>query len=108
MYEFLKTSEFEEWYGEQPLKSKLQIDDRLIKIIADGHFGTCKLLGDRVWELKWASGRRVYYAYLAEFNILLLLGGNKNGQNKDIAQAKKILRKYAEITFEKGRQIRET
>jgi hypothetical protein len=29
-------------------------------------------------------------------NILLLLGGNKNGQDKDIKQAKKIFRKYVE------------
>jgi hypothetical protein len=34
----------------------------------------------------------VYYAYIPEKKILLLLGGNKNGQDKDIRQAKKILR----------------
>ena len=39
---------------------------------------------------------RVYYAYIEEQNILLLLGGNKNGQNKDITRARKILSKKIE------------
>ncbi len=98
MYELLKTPEFEQWLDEQPLKSQLQIEERLMHIICSGHFGIRKRLTDLVWELKWANGRRVYYAFIAEYNILLLLGGNKNGQSKDITQAKKILAKYAEAT----------
>lgn len=31
-YNLIKTPEFEEWYEEQPLKSKFQIDDRLLHI----------------------------------------------------------------------------
>jgi putative addiction module killer protein len=98
MYELHKTREFDEWLQKQPLKSRLQVEERLLHIACDGHFGTCKHLTDHVWELKWANGRRVYYAYLAEYNVLLLLGGNKNGQSKDIKQAQKILRKYAEAS----------
>ncbi|MES2122104.1 MAG: type II toxin-antitoxin system RelE/ParE family toxin [Chlamydiota bacterium] len=98
MYKLHKTSEFEEWLDEQPLKARLQVDERLLHIVCEGHFGVCKHLGNSVWELKWANGRRIYYAYIAELNILLLLGGNKNGQSKDITQAKKILRKYTEAT----------
>lgn len=103
MYELLKTPEFENWLDEQPIKSKLQVEQRLLHIVCDGHFGINKHLTDQVWELKWANGRRVYYAYLAEYNILLLLGGNKNGQSKDITQAKKILGKYAEASPQKRR-----
>jgi putative addiction module killer protein len=98
MYELLKTPEFEDWLSEQPLKSKLQIEERLLHIVCDEYFGTCKRLTTHVWELKWTNGRRIYYAHLAEYNILLLLGGNKNGQSKDITQAKKILSKYAEAS----------
>ena len=98
MYALHKTPEFDEWLQDQPLKSRLQVEERLLHIACDGHFGTCKHLTDHVWELKWANGRRVYYAYLAEYNVLLLLGGNKNGQSKDIKQAQKILRKYAEAS----------
>lgn len=42
------------------------------------------------------DGRRVYYVYLQDEEILLLLGGNKNGQSYDINQAKKILREHTQ------------
>ena len=32
MYKLIKAPEFEKWYDEQPLKSKFQIDDRLLRI----------------------------------------------------------------------------
>lgn len=57
------------------------------------YFGTTKDLEGDLYELKWVSGRRIYYAYLEEENILLLLEGNKNGQNKAITRARKILSK---------------
>lgn len=82
-------------------KSRVQIADRLSKIQMEGYFGDHKPVGGDVWELKWINGRRVYYAYFAESNIILLIGGNKNGQSKDITKAKKILKKYIEYTSEK-------
>jgi putative addiction module killer protein len=71
---------------------------RIAHIQDDGYFGDYKDVDDDVWELKWKNGRRVYYACIPEKKILLLLGGNKNGQDKDIRQAKKILRKH--VSFE--------
>ena len=67
------------------------------KIETEGHFGTIREdLGKGVSELKWKNSRRIYYAYIPKENILLLLGGNKNGQSKDITQAQKILKEYIE------------
>jgi len=99
MAEFLllKTGEYQKWVDKQSAYDKVQIALRLSKIEIDGHFGIHKFLGDYVWELKWGNGRRVYYAYIPEKKILLLLGGNKNGQSKDIANAKKICTKYTEV-----------
>jgi len=91
-YAILATTDYSEWFDEQPAKSRVQILDRLSHIQEHGHFGDHKGVGEDVWELKWANGRRVYYAYIPEKKILLLLGGNKNGQDKDIRKAKKILR----------------
>ena len=51
MYDLLKTTEFNEWLHEQPLKSRLQVEERLLHIACDGHFGTCKHLTNHVWEL---------------------------------------------------------
>ena len=93
-YKLFWAEEFEEWYEELPLKEQIQIDTRISHIQNEGHFGTCTTLGDDVWELKWVNGRRVYYAHIPPLKLLLLLGGNKNGQDKDIRKAKKILSKY--------------
>lgn len=95
-YTIATTEEYDEWHVEQTSKSKLQIDPRLLKIQDENHFGVIRDLEEDLYELKWKSGRRIYYAYLEEENILLLLGGNKNGQNKDISQARNILSKNTE------------
>jgi putative addiction module killer protein len=92
-YKFYKTDEYQEWLEQETYKSQTQIAERLLKIELEGYFGTHKYLSDNIWELKWVNGRRLYYAYFAEINIILLLGGNKNGQNKDITRAKKIFKK---------------
>ncbi len=97
-YRIYNTTEYEEWLDGQPARSQVQILGRLSLIQDNGHFGDHKNVEDEVWELKWKNGRRIYYAYIAEKKILLLLGGNKNGQDKDIRQAEKILYKY--VAFE--------
>ena len=89
---------YDEWLKEQPAKSQVQIRERVSHIQDDGYFGDHKDVDDGVWELRWKNGRRVYYAYIPEKKILLLLGGNKNGQDKDIRQAKKIFHKH--VSFE--------
>jgi putative addiction module killer protein len=97
-YTIYNTPEYDHWLEEQPVKSQVQIRARISHIQDDGYFGDHKNLEDEVWELKWKNGRRIYYACIQEKNVLLLLGGNKNGQDKDIRQAKKILCKH--VAFE--------
>lgn len=93
-YTIFNAREYDEWLEEQPAKSQVQIRERISKIRDNGYFGDHKDVENDVWELRWKNGRRIYYAYIPEKNILLLLGGNKNGQDKDIRQAKKILQKH--------------
>ncbi len=96
VYKLYKTPEYGAWLEQQTFKSQVQIADRLSKIELEGHFGNHKFLENNIWELKWENGRRIYYAYISSLDILVLLGGNKNGQNKDITQAKRIYRKNVE------------
>ncbi|MDX8431158.1 MAG: type II toxin-antitoxin system RelE/ParE family toxin [Candidatus Algichlamydia australiensis] len=91
-----KTEEYDEWFDQQQGKSQFQILKRLSLIQEEGYFGDHKDLREGVWELRWKNGRRVYYAYIPEKDLLLLLGGNKNGQSKDIKKAKKILKEYVD------------
>jgi putative addiction module killer protein len=84
--------EFEEWIKEQTEKSKAQIDARLKNIEVYNYFGDHKSLGDNLLELRWKNGRRVYYALILKDELtLILLGGFKNAQQKDIKKARKIL-----------------
>lgn len=86
------TPEYEDWLEEQTKKDQYQIENRLKSIELEGYFGNHKSVSrdDTIWELKWVGGRRIYYAYIPEQSLLLLLGGNKNGQDKDITKAKNI------------------
>lgn len=91
--EIKKTEEFDAWFEAQTAKEKAQIDKRLDAITEHGHFGDVRQL-DEIAELKWKSGRRVYFGRIESELILLLTGGNKNGQDKDIKQAKAIFARY--------------
>ncbi len=95
-YTIITTEEYDDWIAGETMKSRFQVAKRLEKIETEGHFGTIRDVDEGVFELKWANGRRVYYAYIPETKVLLLLGGNKNGQSKDITQAQKILRENIE------------
>jgi len=55
-----------------------------------GNFGDCKPVGDGVFELRmtFGAGYRVYYARRHDYFILLLGGGDKNTQTRDIEKAK--------------------
>lgn len=55
-----------------------------------GNFGHVRSVGEGVHELKidYGPGYRVYYASSGKTIVLLLLGGDKASQGKDIGRAK--------------------
>ena len=65
---------------------------RLQKLENEEHFGDCKSVGDGVNELRinYAKGYRIYYKELNGKIILLLIGGNKSSQQRDIKKAKEL------------------
>lgn len=54
-----------------------------------GNFGDCKSVGGGVWELRIhvGPGYRLYYAQIDRLVVLLLGGGEKRGQARDIRVA---------------------
>ena len=94
--EIKRTPEFELWFHQQTEKSKAQIDARLKNIEMFDYFGDHKALGEKLLELRWKNGRRVYYTLLTRESLtLILLGGLKNAQKKDIQKARKLLEREA-------------
>ncbi len=96
-YRIYKNTEYSEWFNTQTFKSQQQILKRLEKIENHGHFGHINddldEDGDGLAELKFNDGRRIYYVILPVDNVILLLGGNKNGQDKDIKKARGLIAK---------------
>lgn len=85
-----------EWI--ESLKDKMGKASIMVRIARaeKGNFGNSRSLGEGVWELKidFGPGYRVYYALEGNELILLLLGGNKSSQEKDIERAKKYWRSH--------------
>ncbi|MBW7892158.1 MAG: type II toxin-antitoxin system RelE/ParE family toxin [Chitinophagaceae bacterium] len=96
MYFIEKTAEFDKWYRKlNDLKAKAKILFRLQKLENEEHFGDCKPVGNGIKELKinYAKGYRVYLKEMEGKIIILLIGGDKSTQQKDIEKAKEIWNK---------------
>lgn len=76
-------------------KSATRIADRLDRV-ATGQLGDVRAVGDGVWELRchFGPGYRVYYSRVGEAVVVLLCGGNKSTQKRDIVTAKRYLADY--------------
>ena len=95
---FFKIQKYLLWYNHQTEKTQYIIESRLKRISEENHWGLMNAF-DGLVELKWTSGLRIYTAKINGKLVVILLGGNKNGQKKDINQAKKILKKVRATHF---------
>lgn len=93
MYFLEKTTEFDKWLRKlNDLKAKAKILFRLQKLEKNEHFGDCEAVGEGIRELKinYAKGYRVYFKETDGKIIILLIGGDKSSQQRDIEKAKEI------------------
>lgn len=81
---------YTEWEKSLDKTTLARIDARLTRIRATGNIGNHASVGDGVYELKFdfGPGYRIYFGLEADTCMILLLGGSKNGQQKDIDKAK--------------------
>ena len=93
-FELETTDLYDQWFANQKPKLKAQIEKRLLNIKEHEHFGHAKQLDRELAEIKFNDGTRIYFAVkkVGAKIIILLLGGNKNGQDKDIKKARSLLR----------------
>jgi putative addiction module killer protein len=77
------------------MTTKARIQQR-IRRLEMGNFGDCKFVGLGVWELRldFGPGYRVYYAEEGNKIIILLCGGNKKTQQRDIEKAQFYWQEY--------------
>ena len=92
MYEILKSSTFDSWLrGLRDRDAKAKVEVR-IRRLSLGNPGQSRSLKDGINELKidYGPGYRVYYTFKGKTLILLLCGGDKSSQSKDIRIATEI------------------
>ena len=87
---------FSDWLASlRDLKARAKIRVRLDRV-GLGNLGDCHGVGDEVQELRinYGLGYRVYFGQEGATIVLLLCGGDKSAQAKDLEQAKRYWNEY--------------
>ena len=89
MYEVRRTAAFIDWLiGLRDMQSRARNAKRIDRI-EQGNLGDTKSVGGGVSELRFAfgPGNRVYYTMRGSVVVILLCGGDKGSQARDIERA---------------------
>ncbi len=80
---------YRDWYKRLG-KREQAIVESAIDLLSFGNTGKAKNLKGGLWELRLyiSSGLRIYFAYEGDTIIILLCGGDKSTQKKDIERAR--------------------
>ncbi len=92
MYEILKSSTFDAWLRvlrDRSAKAKIEVRIRRLSL---GNPGQFRALKNGINELKidCGPGYRVYYTFKGKTLVILLCGGDKSTQSRDIQLATEI------------------
>ncbi|WP_284943776.1 type II toxin-antitoxin system RelE/ParE family toxin [Acidisoma cladoniae] len=90
MIDVRQTSTFSDWLDgvrDRPAGQRINLRIRRVSL---GNFGDVKLVGEGVSELRidYGPGYRIYVRRRGLTVVLLLCGGDKSTQDRDIARAK--------------------
>ncbi len=92
MNSILRTKAFDVWLSKlKDNRGKARIIER-IRSAERGNFGDCKAVGQGVSEMRihYGPGYRVYFTRSGNVVYILLCGGTKRRQQRDIARAQEI------------------
>ncbi len=89
---------FIEWMNSLDKNTKIRIQSRLTRLL-ENNFGDHKKIDNEISELrfKFGSGYRIYYTEIDNIIVLLINGGDKSTQSKDILKAKSILQEWRNL-----------
>ena len=93
-----QTETYAKWFsGLRDRVARARVDIR-IRRLSLGNAGDAKPVGDGVSELRvdHGPGYRVYFIQRGDVVIVLLAGGNKSTQDKDILKAKDLANDFQE------------
>ncbi|MCB1454274.1 MAG: type II toxin-antitoxin system RelE/ParE family toxin [Rhizobiaceae bacterium] len=96
MVEIRQTAAYRKWFdGLRDVAARSRIAIR-IRRLSLGNFGDVKPVGGGVSELRvdYGPGYRVYFKQHGAELVVLLAGGDKKSQARDIANAKKLAQEF--------------
>ena len=98
MIDVRQTEHFADWLDNLGDGVAVKAIKRRIARVQIGLFGDTKLVGDGVFELRvdHGPGYRVYFARHGDVVVLLLCGGDKKSQQRDIVRAKALVVEWKE------------
>ena len=94
MIEIQRTRVYERWFRRlRDRQARRRINDR-IQRLSSGNFGDMRSVGEGVSELRihHGPGYRVYFTRRGESIVVLLAGGDKDSQRRDIGTAQELAR----------------
>lgn len=92
MYSVVETDEFSQWLvGLKDVATRLRLIKRLRRASL-GHLGDVKPVGEGVWEMRefFGPGWRMYYVHRGDILVVMLGGGDKSSQPRDIRRAQRL------------------
>ena len=94
MNTFLKSDEFNAWLANLKDQVGKAIITKRIRAAESGRFGDCEPVGEGISEMRihYGPGYRAYFTRHGDVIYLLLLGGDKSTQKRDIKRAKEMAR----------------
>lgn len=90
MYSVIETESFADWVdGLHDMSTRIRLRRRVGRAKL-GNLGDVKAVGDGVWEMRefFGPGWRMYYVQRGNVLIVMLGGGDKSSQERDIEAAK--------------------
>lgn len=102
VYRIQQTADFAKWLlSLRDRRASAKITNRLLRA-ADGNLGDVKDAGKGVSEMRidYGPGYRVYFSQRGNELVILLCGGDKRTQDRDIAYAKRL-----KLEIDRGSEI---
>ena len=89
MKQLLKTPQYNKWFSKLRDGKAIALISARLKRVEYGNYGDSKFVGEGVYELRFHVnvGYRIYYTERTGEIVILLAGGDKSSQSRDIKKA---------------------
>ncbi len=96
MFQIIKSATFDAWLlGLRDVRARARVNARITRM-QTGHLGDVKALGDGLQEARifYGPGYRLYFIQQGAALIVLLCGGDKGSQRRDIEKARMLAKEW--------------